>query len=72
MKMVAKTDGVNVNHSQAFQKVLQILEELRTTSFANDGERIQALFATYALMSQLETPWETILKLCMGQVEVCS
>ena len=65
MKMVAQTNGVNGNHSQAFQKVLWMLEELRNTSFANDGERIQTLFATYALMSQLETPWETILRLCM-------
>ena len=41
--------------------ILSMLEELGNTSFANDGERIQALFATYALMSKLETPWETIL-----------
>ena len=69
MKMVAQTDGVHGKTSQAFPKVLQLLEELSTTSFANDGERTQALLATYALMSRLETPWETILRLCIGQVE---
>lgn len=67
--MVAQKDGVNGKNSQAFPKVLQMLEELNPKSFGNDGERIQALLATYALMSRLETPWETVLKLCMSQVE---
>lgn len=65
--MVAQKDGVNGKNSQAFPKVLQMLEELNPKSFGNDGERIQALLATYALMSRLETPWETVLKLCMSQ-----
>ena len=67
--MAAQTNGVNGKHSQTLQKVLQtLLEEVSATTFADDGERTGALLAAYALTSRLETPWETILRLCMGQV----
>ena len=46
----------------------QSLEELNRSSFPNDGERSKALLAAYALVSRLETPWETVLRLSMGQV----
>jgi hypothetical protein len=48
--------------------LLRSLEALERESFQDDGERIEALHAAYALVSRLETPWETILRLCMGQV----
>lgn len=37
-------------------------------NFSNDGDRMEALLAAYNLVSKLETPWETVLRLVMGQV----
>lgn len=37
-------------------------------SFSDDGQRSLALLAAYALVSRLESPWETILRCCMSQV----
>ena len=70
--MVVQTNGESREHSRTFQDLLQTLEEISGTTFADDGERTEALMATYTLVSQLETPWETILRLCMGQVHVQS
>ena len=66
--MVEHTERANEKPSEALQNYLKVVEETSDTSFANDGERMQALSATYALMSRLETPWETLLRLCAGQV----
>jgi hypothetical protein len=49
-------------------KIWQRFSEVDGSSFSDDGERIQALLATYAMLSRLETPWETIVRICMGQV----
>ena len=57
--MVAQTNGVSREHSGAFQD-LQTLEKSSSTTFADDRERTEALMATYTLVSQLKTPWETI------------
>ena len=62
--MAAQTNGVSREHSRAFQD-LQTLEKLSSTTFADGGERREALMATYTLVSQLKTPWETILRLFM-------
>ncbi len=70
--MVEKTDRANEMPSEAVQRYLKVAEETSDTSFADDGERIQALLATYALMSRLETPWETILRVCCDQVNARS
>ncbi|KAI0977487.1 S-adenosyl-L-methionine-dependent methyltransferase [Xylaria arbuscula] len=43
------------------------LNSIAKDSFANDGERMSALTAAYALVSRLETPWEFVARLCMGQ-----
>lgn len=62
---VTQQDGKGV-----FNKVLATLVDAAAdpNSFANDGDRIQALMAAYTLISRLETPWETVLRLVMGQV----
>jgi hypothetical protein len=49
-------------------EIVQTLSEITPESFANDGERIQILTAVYALVARLETPWDFVLRLCMGQV----
>lgn len=49
-------------------KIWQSFAQVDSSSFADDGERIQALMATYAMLGRLETPWETIVRMCMGEV----
>ena len=69
--MSGRMHGVNgANGSQSLSpgKIWQRFGEVDSSSFADDGERIQALLATYAMLSRLETPWETIVRLSMGQV----
>ena len=59
----------NGNHSNSpLQKLLHLVQGLDDSSFANDQERGQALLAAYALVSRIETPWETIVRIGMGQV----
>ena len=67
--MASQTNGLNGHNSQNVQKLLQNLEGINAESFGNDGERIQAVAAAYA---RLETPWEFIARLCMGQVQAYS
>ena len=53
-----------------FESCLSTLESINQSSFDNDGERGKALQAAYALVCQLESPWETICRLSMGQVKL--
>lgn len=66
--MAEQTNEMNRKQSQTLTKALQTIDAIGASSFPDDGERAQALLATYAMLSRLETPWETILRLCMGQV----
>lgn len=66
--MAPQTNQPNGNNGQNVQKLLQSLEGINAESFGNDGERIQAVVAAYALVSRLETPWEFVARLCMNQV----
>lgn len=49
---------------------LHSIEGINRSSFSYDGDRIKALAAAYALVSNLETPWDTVARLCM--TEVCN
>lgn len=60
-----ETKGVNCQHSD---ELLQTLNSINADRFTDDGERSQTLLAAYALVSRLETPWDFVLRLCMGQV----
>lgn len=55
-------------HSSAFEHLTPALEHINPSSFENEGERSKALQAAYALVSRLETPWETLCRLAMTQV----
>lgn len=44
------------------------IEGINRASFSFDGDRIKALAAAYALVSHLETPWDTVARLCMTEV----
>lgn len=59
------TNGVDGQHSD---DVLQTLNAINADRLTDDGKRIEALLAAYALVSRLETPWDFVLRLCMGQV----
>ncbi|KAI4197130.1 MAG: hypothetical protein LQ348_002197 [Seirophora lacunosa] len=54
-------------HSSAFEHLTPALEHINPSSFENEGERSKALQAAYALVSRLETPWETLCRLAMTQ-----
>lgn len=59
------TNGV---HASTLEKLLDMLNDISQTSFNDDGERSKALLAAYALVSRLESPWETVCRLAMTQV----
>ncbi|KAL2179572.1 uncharacterized protein P884DRAFT_297933 [Thermothelomyces heterothallicus CBS 202.75] len=69
--MVApQSNGVSQQQGKGvFTRVLATLVDAASdpNAFANDGDRIQALLAAYTLVSRLETPWETVLRLVMGK-----
>ncbi|OJI80340.1 hypothetical protein ASPTUDRAFT_937004 [Aspergillus tubingensis CBS 134.48] len=47
--------------------VLGTLNAISANSFDAESDRIKALLAAYALVSRLETPWERISRMCMGE-----
>ena len=62
-------NGINGHGSEhGTQSILQILDGINAQTFNNEGERAQAVLVAYALVSRLETPWEFVARLCMGQV----
>ena len=64
-RVTEKPSGIN---GQKAEDVTKTLDGINADAFGNDGERIQALTAAYALVSRLETPWDFVLRLVMGQV----
>lgn len=53
--------------TQPVDSVLTKLNAINAADFVTDGDRSKALLAAYALVSRLETPWETVARLCMNQ-----
>lgn len=49
-------------------QIVQTLNGISADSFENDGQRMEAVAAAYALVARLETPWDFVLRLAMGQV----
>ena len=66
--MASLTNGASGTSGHKFKELVETLNEISSDTFSNDGDRIQALLAAYALVSRLETPWDFVLRLCMGQV----
>ncbi|KAI7779193.1 hypothetical protein LA080_001265 [Diaporthe eres] len=48
-------------------QIVQTLNGISANSFENDGQRMEAVAAAYALVARLETPWDFVLRLAMGQ-----
>ncbi|KAI0139592.1 S-adenosyl-L-methionine-dependent methyltransferase [Hypoxylon sp. NC0597] len=65
--MAPSKNGVNGDTDHQPNDLIRTLNSIGANSFSNDGERIQAVLAAYALVSRLETPWEFVARLCMGQ-----
>lgn len=66
--MASLMNGTNGTSGQKSEDLVATLNGIGSDTFSNDGDRIQALLAAYALVSRLETPWDFVLRLCMGQV----
>ena len=66
--MASFTNGINGIDGHKSEELIQTLNGINVDTFDNDGKRIQALLAAYALVSRLETSWDFVLRLCMGQV----
>lgn len=62
----------NGAQASTFEKLLPTLNDINPSSFNDDGERSRALLAAYALVSRLESPWETVCRLAMTQVPTLS
>ena len=58
--------------SGVLKGVLQSLDSIDAGSFDNEGDRIGAVVAAYALVARLETPWEFLARTGMGQVRTRS
>ena len=59
-------NGIQIGVPKSF---LPTIQGINATSFVDDGERSKILLAAYALVSRLETPWETVCRLAMAQVK---
>ncbi|KAI9648454.1 hypothetical protein NHQ30_003088 [Ciborinia camelliae] len=53
--------------NESTDTVLNSLNAINANEFVTDGDRNKALIAAYALVSRLETPWETVARLGMNQ-----
>ncbi|KAI4114351.1 MAG: hypothetical protein LQ345_004846 [Seirophora villosa] len=65
--MATEPSAPSVSDAKEGQQLMSILNTISTDSIQNEGEKCQTLLAAYALVSRLETPWEVIARLCMGQ-----
>lgn len=59
---------MNGHGTQDISDVTRTLNGIDANSFTSEGDMIQAVVAAYNLVSRLETPWEFLLRTCMGQV----
>lgn len=51
-------------------QIVQTLNGISADYFENDGQRMEAVAAAYALVARLETPWDFVLRLAMGQMGI--
>ena len=58
----------NGTNGHKAEDIAQTRKGINADAFEHDGERIQALTVAYALISRLETTWDFVLRLVMGQV----
>lgn len=52
------------------KQIVQTLNGISADPFEKDDQRMEGVAATYALVARLETPWDFVLRLAMGQVGI--
>ncbi|KZL80419.1 s-adenosyl-l-methionine-dependent methyltransferase [Colletotrichum incanum] len=65
--MAILSNGVNGDSASKHQDIIRTLNGIGADAFENDGQRIEVVTAAYALVARLETPWDFVLRLVMGQ-----
>ncbi|KAI9370225.1 S-adenosyl-L-methionine-dependent methyltransferase [Aspergillus egyptiacus] len=65
---MSSTNGTNGSHQDA-DALVEYISRIDRSSFStsSDGDRIKVLKAAYALVSRLETPWDTVARLCLTE-----
>ncbi|KAL4875481.1 S-adenosyl-L-methionine-dependent methyltransferase [Aspergillus karnatakaensis] len=53
--------------TESAESIIEGLNAIHPEAFKSEHERQKALVAAYALVSRLETPWETTERICMNQ-----
>ncbi|KAJ6014911.1 hypothetical protein N7540_009502 [Penicillium herquei] len=53
--------------STPVETILKSINDINSDSFETDGDRVNALLAAYALISRLETPWESVTRMVMNE-----
>ncbi|KAH6660302.1 S-adenosyl-L-methionine-dependent methyltransferase [Truncatella angustata] len=64
------SNGITVHQEDSAPTIegfVRSIEGIDRASFGFDGERIQALLAAYALVSRLETSWDTVSRLVLTE-----
>jgi len=64
------SNGTNGRSPSKYQGIVASLNSINADLFENDGQRIEAVTAAYALVARLETPWDFVLRTVMGQVRI--
>ncbi|KAJ5733504.1 hypothetical protein N7493_002290 [Penicillium malachiteum] len=49
------------------ETILKSINDINSDSFETDGDRANTLLAAYALVSRLETPWETVSRIVLNE-----
>ena len=56
------------DHEVTVDSFVSSIENVNSSSFSNEGDRMKALLAAQALLVRLESPWDTAVRLNMTQV----
>ncbi|KAK7454351.1 hypothetical protein CaCOL14_005526 [Colletotrichum acutatum] len=66
---VKGTNGMNVGSNYG-QDYLRAVRGITASSFPTEEDRMKALLATYEVLSKLETPWDTYVRIHLNQSAV--
>lgn len=66
---MSAANGTNASYQDA-DTIVESIQRTDRSSFASDGDRIKVLRAAYALVSRLETPWDTVARLCLTEASL--
>ncbi|KAH0424693.1 hypothetical protein CcaCcLH18_11415 [Colletotrichum camelliae] len=55
------------HHELTVDSFVRSIENVNSSSFSNESDRMKALLAAQALLARLESPWDTVVRLNMTQ-----